>query len=45
MYRSISGLVGHTTEQQELIVWFLAIALVLMTIACLGALYWSGRML
>ncbi len=45
VYRSISGLVGHATEQRELIVWFLAFALLLMTIACLGALYWSGRML
>lgn len=45
VYKSISGLVGHETEQQQLIVWFLAIALVLMTIACVGALYWSGRML
>ena len=45
VYRSISAQVGHVTEQRELLVWFLAIALVLMTIACLGALYWSGRML
>ena len=45
VYQSISGLVGHTTEQRELVVWFLAIALLLMTIASLAALYWSGRML
>jgi Ca-activated chloride channel family protein len=45
VYRSISGAVGHTTEQRELVVWFLAFALLLMTIASLGALYWSGRML
>jgi Ca-activated chloride channel homolog len=45
VYRSISGAVGHTTEQRELVVWFLAIALLVMTIACLGALYWNARML
>ncbi|MFT3853507.1 MAG: VWA domain-containing protein [Ilumatobacteraceae bacterium] len=45
VYRSISAQVGHATEQRELVVWFLAIALILMTIACIGALYWSGRML
>ncbi|MCU1503643.1 MAG: hypothetical protein JWM12_2997 [Ilumatobacteraceae bacterium] len=45
VYRSISGKVGHTTEQRDLVVWFLAIALILMTIACLGALIWTGRFL
>jgi Ca-activated chloride channel family protein len=45
VYSSISGAVGHTTEQRELVVWFLAIALVLMTLACLGALVWTGRFL
>jgi len=45
VYSSISGIVGHSTEQQELIVWFLAIALLVMTIACLAALYWNARML
>ena len=45
VYRSISGFVGHDTEQRDLTVWFLGAALVLMTLAALGALYWSGRML
>jgi Ca-activated chloride channel homolog len=39
VYRSISGAVGHATEQRELVVWFLAIALLLMT------LLWTGRFL
>ncbi|MEO5901373.1 MAG: VWA domain-containing protein [Ilumatobacteraceae bacterium] len=45
VYDSISGEVGHATEQRQLIVWFLAIALILMTIACIGSLLWTGRFL
>ncbi len=45
VYHSISGVVGHTTQQRDLVVWFLAIALILMTIASLGALVWTGRFL
>jgi Ca-activated chloride channel family protein len=45
IYSSISGAVGHTTEQRELVVWFLAIALILMTLASVGALIWTGRFL
>jgi Ca-activated chloride channel family protein len=45
VYSSIRGAVGHTTEQRELVVWFLAIALVLMTVASIAALVWTGRFL
>jgi Ca-activated chloride channel family protein len=45
VYHSISGVVGHTTQQRDLVVWFLAIALILMTIASVGALVWTGRFL
>jgi Ca-activated chloride channel family protein len=45
VYDSISGEVGHSTEQRPLLVWFLAFALILMTIACIGSLLWTGRFL
>ncbi|MEO5723588.1 MAG: VWA domain-containing protein, partial [Ilumatobacteraceae bacterium] len=45
VYAKIKGTVAHDTRQSELIVWFLALAVVLMTLAALGSMLWTGRFL
>ena len=45
VYAEIQGRVGYTTEQSPLMVWFLGAALVLLTVASIGSLVWTGRFL
>jgi Ca-activated chloride channel family protein len=45
VYAEIQGRVGYITGQSSLMVWFLGAALVLLTMACVGSLVWTGRFL
>jgi len=43
VYRSIQGRIGYTTEQREIVLWFVMIALVALMLALAGGLLWSAR--
>jgi Ca-activated chloride channel family protein len=45
VYQDIQARVGYVTETQDITSWFLAGGLVLLALACLGGLLWTGRFL
>lgn len=45
VYSEIQARVGYVTEQSSLMVWFLAAAMVLVVLAYIGSMVWTGRFL
>jgi Ca-activated chloride channel homolog len=45
VYEDIQGRVGYTTEQSPLMVWFLGAAVLLVALATIASMVWTGRFL
>jgi Ca-activated chloride channel family protein len=45
VYDEIQGRVGDVSTSSELIIWFLGAAVVLLALACIGSMVWTGRFL